>query len=264
MAAAPLLFAELTRQALREVAPSALAVLPVGATEQHGPHLPAGTDAMHAEYVARGASARIADRVPVVVTPTLAFGCSPHHIPFGATISLSTDTLGRVLHDIGSSLVAAGFRQIFVVNGHGGNHELIQLMARDLALELPVAVAAGSWWAIAWDALVAGGASDDGRLPGHAGAFETSIVLALRPDLVREPRPHRDDYAGSDPRGFAPPYRVETHGSWQQIDGYTDSPDRGTSDRGQHFLELGIQAVADAMLVFAARGQPPPGRNQQL
>ncbi|MGH3275478.1 MAG: hypothetical protein ACRDNZ_14295, partial [Streptosporangiaceae bacterium] len=83
-------------------------------------------------------------------------------------------------------------------------------------------------------------------------------------DLVREPRPHRDDYPGSDPRGFAPSYLVETHGSWQQIDGYTDSPDRGTSARGQQFLELGIQAVADAMSDFAARGQPPPGQDRQL
>jgi creatinine amidohydrolase len=255
----------MTRQALREVAPSALAVLPIGATEQHGPHLPAGTDAMHAEHVARGAAARIADRTPVVVAPTLAFGCSPHHLPFGATISLSTGTLSRVLHDIGSSLVAAGFRQLFVVNGHGGNHELIQLMARDLALEYPVSVGVGSWWAIAWDALVAAGACDDGRLPGHAGAFETSVVLALRPDLVGEPRPHRDGYPVSNPRGFSPPYRVEAHGSWQQIDGYTDSPDRGTAERGQRFLDLGIRAVADAMIDFAdaARGRPAPVTDQQ-
>lgn len=251
MPARPILFEEMTREQLNEIAPSALAVLPIGATEQHGPHLPSGTDAMHAEHVARAAAALIADRTPVVVTPTLPFGSSPHHLPFGATMSLSAETLSRVLHDLGSSLVTAGFRRLFVVNGHAGNHELIQVMARDLALEYPVSIGVGSWWAMAWDALVADGACDDGRLPGHAGAFETSVVLALRPDLVREPRPHRDDFPASDPRSIWPPYRVESHGSWQRIEGYTDSPDRGTAERGQRYLDRGISAVADAMRQFA-------------
>jgi creatinine amidohydrolase len=251
MSVVPLLFEELTRLQLQEIAPAALAVLPVGATEQHGPHLPAGTDAMHAEHVARAAAARITGRVPVVVTPTLAFGSSPHHLPFGATLSLSTQTFGRVLHDLCTSLVGAGFRQIFIVNGHGGNHELIQIAARDLALAYPVSVAAGSWWAIAWDALVAGGACDVGRLPGHAGGFETSVVLALRPELVHEPRPHRDQFAASDPRGYAAAYRVETPDAWLRIDGYSDSPDRGTAEQGRRFLELAIGAVADALLEFA-------------
>ena len=161
----PLLFEDMTRLQLREIAPSALAVLPVGATEQHGPHLPTGTDAMHAEHVAREAAAEIADRTPVVVTPTLAFGSSPHHLPFGATLSLRTQTFGQVVYDLGTSLVRAGFQRIFIVNGHGGNHELVQLAARDLALEYPVAVAAGSWWAIAWNALAVGGACELGRTP---------------------------------------------------------------------------------------------------
>ena len=248
-----LLFEELTRSQLRELAPSALAVLPVGATEQHGPHLPSGTDAMHAEHVARSAAARIADRTPVVVTPTLAFGSSPHHLPFGATLSLTTQTFNSILHDLCTSLIGAGFRRIFILNGHGGNHELIQIAARDLALAYPVSVAAGSWWAIAWDALVAGGACELGRLPGHAGAFETSVVLALRPDLVREPRPHRDSFPATDPRGFGAAYRTEIPDAWPRIDGYSDSPDRGTAEQGRRFLELGIGAVADALLEFAER-----------
>jgi len=248
-----LLFEELTRSQLREIGPSALAVLPVGATEQHGPHLPSGTDAMHAEHVARAAAARIADRALVVVTPTLAFGSSPHHLPFGATLSLSTQTFSSVLHDLCTSLTGAGFRRIFILNGHGGNHELIQITARDLALAYPVSVAAGSWWAIAWDALVAGGACEAGRLPGHAGGFETSVVLALRPDLVHEPLPHRDSFPATDPRAFGAAYRTEISDAWLRIDGYSDSPDRGTAEQGRRFLELGIGAVADALLEFAER-----------
>jgi creatinine amidohydrolase len=250
MSAGLLLFEEMTREALSPIAPSALVVVPVGSTEQHGPHLPAGTDAMHAEHVARAAAARIADRVTVVVAPTLAFGCSPQHLPFGATISLSVGTLARVLRDIGRSLASAGFRQLFIVNGHGGNHELIQLAARNLALELPICVAGGSWWAIAQKALVEAGAAADGRMPGHAGAFETSLMLALRPDLVKEPRPHRDNAATGDTLAFFSGCSMEIHGSWQQMDGYSDSPDRGSAEQGRRFLAAAIAAVADSMLRF--------------
>lgn len=260
----PLLFEELTRVEMQEIAPSALAVLPVGATEQHGPHLPSGTDAMHAEYVARGAAARIAAQTPVVVTPTLAFGSSPHHLPFGATLSLTSQTFSNVLHDLCISLLGAGFRQIFILNGHGGNHELIQLAARDLALTHPVSVAAGSWWSIAWDALTAAGACDLGRLPGHAGAFESSVVLALRPELVHEPRPHRDQFPVSDPRGFAAAYRTETPDAWLRIDGYSDSPDRGSAEQGRRYLDLAVEAVATALLEFAlaTRDAGPPDPDQ--
>ena len=146
----PVLFEELTRVALRELAPEALAVWPVGATEQHGPHLPVGTDAMHAEWVAREAAARAAAQLTVVVAPTLRIGSSAHHLPFGGTMSLPTETYHRVIRAGVESLVTDGFRRVFVVNGHGGNHELIQLAVRDLALELPdVHLAAGSWWAMA-------------------------------------------------------------------------------------------------------------------
>ena len=81
------------------------------------------------------------------------------------------------------SLVTDGFRRLFLINGHGGNHELIQIAARDVALRHPVVVAAGSWWNIAWDVLVEAGGGDVGRLPGHAGGFETSLVMAMRPDV---------------------------------------------------------------------------------
>jgi len=106
---------------------------------------------------------------------------------------------------------------------------------------------------------VAGGACETGRLPGHAGAFETSVVLALRPELVHEPRPHRDHFPASDPQGFAAAYRAEFPDAWLQIDGYSDSPDRGTAEQGSRFLELAINAVADALLEFTERTKDTGG-----
>jgi creatinine amidohydrolase len=244
-----LLFEELTREELRARAPDALVILPVGAVEQHGPHLPVGTDRFAVEQIARAAAAEIAGQLSVLVAPTLPFGSSHHHLPFGGTLSLGTETYYRVLTDLAESLIAGGFRRIFILNGHGGNNELIQLVARDLALKHPAHLAAASYWTIAWDALIGERANAGARLPGHAGAFETSLILALRPDLVVEPRPHREAPAGSDAPGFSP-YRAELHGAWQGIAGYTDSPDQADGGQGERYLAAIVREVARALIAF--------------
>ncbi len=245
-----LLLHELTREEARAVAPETLLVLPLGATEQHGPHLPVGTDALVIEHIARAAAAEAANRIPVLVAPTLPFGSSHHHLPFGGTMSLSTETFFRAVYDLGESLITGGFRRIFLLNGHGGNDDLIRVVARDLALKHPVSIAAALYATVAWDALVKEQAYVGGRLPGHSGAFETSLILALRPELVREPRPHRDQPDDSDPRSFYGPYRVETHGFWQSIDGYTDSPAQATAERGNTYFRAMVRAVATAFVEF--------------
>jgi creatinine amidohydrolase len=247
----PALLQELTRAEARALAPHALVVFPTGATEQHGPHLPVGTDHFAVERIARAAALLVADTIPVVVAPTLPFGSSHHHLPFGGTMSLSTETYYRVLVDLAESLITGGFRRIFIVNGHGGNDEIVQLAARDLALRHPACLAAASYWNAAWDALVGAEAHLPGRLPGHAGAFETSLVLALRPELVHEPRPHRENAESADPRGYRR-YRAEYHGSWQRTDGFTDSPDRATAERGQRYLAAAARGVSEALTEFYA------------
>jgi creatinine amidohydrolase len=239
-------------------------VVPVGATEQHGPHLPVATDWWHVEWVARRAAAAVnaggSAPVHVVVAPTLPFGSSPHHLPFGATISLPTTTYYEVLVAILESLVTDGFRRLFLVNGHGGNHELIQIAARDVALRHPVVVAAGSWWNIAWDVLVEAGAGDVGRLPGHAGGFETSLVMSMRPDVplgdLPAARP-RDTAATADPRRFSPLVRTEVHDFWPSIEGFSDGPVRASRDAGERFLEVSVAEVARRIEALA--GSPLPG-----
>jgi creatinine amidohydrolase len=245
-----LLFEEHTRTELRALAPDTLLVLPVGATEQHGPHLPVGTDRFTAEHVARAAAAQASSQIQVLVAPTLPFGSSQHHLPFGGTLSLGTETYYRVLSDLCESSITCGFRRIFILNGHGGNNELIQLVARDIALKHPAHVAAAAYWTIAWDALIAEQAHVRAGLPGHAGTFESSLIMALRPELVREPRPHHDDPAGSEPSGFYAPYRAELHGAWQRMNGYTDSPDQANAERGERYLAAIAGAVARAFIEF--------------
>ncbi len=241
-------FNEHTRDELRALAEEAVVLLPVGATEQHGPHLPVGTDHFAVEQIAVEAAKGVTDRVPVLVAPALPYGSSHHHLAFGGTLSLGTETYYRVVSDLVESLLIDGFRRVFVLNGHGGNNELIQLAVRDLALRRPADLAAASYWTIAADDLVRVEANRYGRFPGHAGTFETSLVLALRPELVREPRPHRDDAGTTLASSLS--YRLERHGSWQEIDGYTDSPDQGTAERGRLYLATVAEAVGRALVEF--------------
>ena len=100
----------------------------------------------------------------------------------------------------------------------------VPVAARDVALRRELAVAVGSYWTIAWERLTAAGAGRIGHLPGHAGIFETGMIAAIRPDLVREPRPARAVDERTSPPMPADPYRFEVHGFWQSIDGYSDSP----------------------------------------
>src|SRR5438105_9923696 len=134
---------EMTRSEANEAAPESLLVVPLGASEQHGPHLPVGTDSMLVEAVAERAVVALRDSFPVVLAPTLPVGSSTHHIPFGGTLSMTSLSLYGVLMDIGRAAASGGFRRMFYLKGHGGHHELAQVVARDLGLGLPVAVVRG-------------------------------------------------------------------------------------------------------------------------
>lgn len=104
---------------------------------------------------------------------------------------------------------------------------------------------------IAWDALIECQAHLGCRLPGHAGVFETSMMLALRPELVAADRPHRDYTQDTNPRGFHGPYRHELHGFWKEIDGFSDSPDGGSAERGRRYREAVVGALAKTFVEFA-------------
>ena len=250
MERSPFLLHEITRVDAASRAAGALVVLPVGATEQHGPHLPLGTDLLIVEHIARAAAEAVGSGLDVLVTPSLPFGSSHHHLPFGGTISLSTERYLGALNDMVESLIIDGFRRIFILNGHGGNHEIIQLVARDLTLRYPANIAAASYWDLARDAMAEQQPDLPGHFPGHAGFFETSLIMALRPELVLSPLPHRS--APELERVAIPEtaYRSERHGFWKGIDGHTDTPHEATAERGREFLNLIVPTVSNAFLEF--------------
>lgn len=239
-----------TRQKLIESPPDVLLV-PVGALEQHGPHLPLGTDTIHAEAIAELAVVAARDAgLQIAIAPSVPYGCSDHHLAFGGTLSLSTTTLLAVLRDVIRSAAISGFQRVFLLNGHGGNHELVQVAARDGSIEFGLPVAAGSWWAIAWDDLVAEGAMEGCRLPGHAGGFETAIIGAIRADAVGDLPPKQAELSLTDRRRYEPPYRMERPGRWAASPGYSDDPGALGGTVGRRLLEVAGAAVGAALVTF--------------
>ncbi len=245
------LWNDLTRDELRDLLPRSVVVLPTGATEQHGPHLATSHDSVTVTDIAIRAAETCES--PVVVAPSLVFGSSHHHLPFGGTLSLSTETYYRVVTDLVDSMIAGGARRIFLLNGHGGNQELVQLVARDVALKMPaesgVSIAAASYWQVAAASLASEFAGSGMPLPGHAGQFETATMLVTKPGNVREPRATResDPYPGE----VIPGVRLETTGSWRVFDGYTDFPHKATAELGQRILDIVIPDVAAAFDALA-------------
>jgi creatinine amidohydrolase len=238
----------LTWREVREAGRTGIALLPIGSQEQHAGHLPMGTDTLLVEAVVDAALARLGDGGPAVVRlPSLPFGHSPHHL-FAAAVSLSAPTLSAVLGDILGSLAESGFRRILVVNGHGGNDEIMRLAVKRFALAEDVAAAACSYWTV-----TDGGGQDENpdATPGHAGWFETSLMLAARPDLVREATPwHPPDPAPLFDRPPYPGLTVERHGEWARVGGTTDDASVATAEAGRSLLEHRAAGLAEAIKAF--------------
>jgi creatinine amidohydrolase len=246
-----LLLEEMTREEAREAfAQGAMVVLPTGSIEQHGPHLPLMTDTAVVTHVARAAGARAAEQVPVVVAPTMHYGVSHHHMAFAGTMSLTGHIYVEAVKELVRCLYRHGVRQVLLLNGHGGNQNPNGVVAQALIHEegLQMSLAHASYWTIASKALVEAGASDVApSFPGHAGGFETSLMLALRPDLVNlEAR--RPPAAGLS----SAPHTVE-HGAFARAGGTSDDASRASVEAGQRLLDATINAVADYLVQFYER-----------
>lgn len=176
-------WAELTSAELNSVDPEeTVVVLPTGAVEQHGDHLPVGTDATIASAVADTAAERATD---ALVLPVLQYGYSPHHSGVPGTVSLSSETFLALLRDVLSSLVANGFERIVIVNGHGGNRSLLKTAVSDFRDSHDISVAVVSYWDMIREEIESGRESDQGGI-SHGGEMETSLLLYLREELVGE------------------------------------------------------------------------------
>ena len=171
----------------------AMVIIPVGSTEQHGPHLPVQVDARLATEVALRAAERIALRQPVVVAPTLWCGLAEHHMAFGATITLDFATFHALIRCVCESILRHGFRRMALLNGHGGNIKALDVIAGELKRELDVRVVSATYWTVTSVARAFGEILVAQPGVAHACEAETSMMLALEPALV-----DRDEMARVD------------------------------------------------------------------
>lgn len=157
-----------------------VALLPVGATEQHGPHLPLATDSILGEGIARLAAAQTG--ADVLLLPTVTYAKSDEHLSYPGTLTLDAETLLATLTQIGKSVARAGLRKLVLLNAHGGNLPVLALLARRLRIEDDMMVVNAGWMAMGFpEGLVPAEERRDGV---HGGLVETAAMLHLRPDLV--------------------------------------------------------------------------------
>jgi creatinine amidohydrolase len=175
-------WADLKAPEFRALSSNTVAVLPIGAIEQHGPHLPVSVDRDLVEAVVTRALPLLTPDQNVLVLPSLTITKSGEHDRHPGTLSLSADTLLAVLRDIGASVARAGVARLVLFNGHGGNTSVLDIAARDLRIRHDMIVAHCSWFGFAETQ----GLFDPAALARdiHAGDSETSAMLAARPDRV--------------------------------------------------------------------------------
>jgi creatinine amidohydrolase len=186
----------------------AVAILPVGAIEQHGPHLPVYVDACVNEMLLARALDQAPPELPITALPMQAVGKSNEHLAFPGTLALSADTLTRVCMELGESVGRASIRKLVLLNSHGGQPQVMDIVARELRVTQRMFVVN-----VAWQALFSASdlfSADELRHGIHGGEAETSLMLHLRPDLVRMDladdfvpwsRTMADDYRWLTPEG---------------------------------------------------------------
>lgn len=226
-------------------------VIPFGSLEQHGGHLPIGTDAMLGDEFGR----RIADHLNAFLVPTVRVGCADHHLPFAGTISVGKDTLRQVAVDYARSLAVHGFRRIVFVPTHGGNFQpLIEAVEQCRGIEGAEVVTVVSDFSrdVLRDGTV-GVSMKFGITPeesgAHAGEWETSIMLRLAPELV-----HMDaaapGYVGDMAEGVQRVLRDGVSLDQLAANGVMGDPRKAQAERGLHYIEaltsVGLRVLEDS------------------
>lgn len=179
----PRLWSELGRADIESGAlAGAVAVLPVAAVEQHGPHLPLGTDLLIMKFYLERACALLPEATPLVLLPVQAVGCSQEHVAFPGTLSLPPREAVAAWIAIAEGVARAGCRRVVLVSSHGGNGPAMELVAQDLRVRLGILAVTTSWARLGYPPVPEGIALAH---DWHGGFVETSLMLAFRPDLVR-------------------------------------------------------------------------------
>jgi creatinine amidohydrolase len=218
-------------------------VMAFGATEQHGPHLALSADRVLGEELAR----RVADALDAFVAPAVPFGCSSHHLAFAGTISLRDETFHAIVADVVSSFAGAGFRRIVLLPSHGGN--FAPLGAALEGLDVPDGVRVDAITDLAVLASIPIRAAEQHSVPIgegglHAGEWETSLMLAIRPDLVHMER-GEPGYTGDLQEAIGAIFSAGVHTI--APNGVIGDPARATVAHGEAYWAMLTQMALDAI-----------------
>ncbi|MGW4774239.1 creatininase family protein [Nocardia sp. NPDC004278] len=239
----------MTAPTLRQrAAQGAPVLLPVGSTEQHGPHLPTGVDDfLSAEACRRAAAIMVANNRPVVVAPSLWCGLAQHHMEFGGTFTLTLATYHLLLRDLCQSVLTAGFTKILVVNGHGGNVTALNALSNELSEELSATIAVTSYFTAAQTRTAEVLDTQDTLM--HACEGETSMMMAIAPELVdltQLPNATGPDIVLQS----APDRIVYTPRSFKHVtpSGVAGDARAATAQKGEAILDASAQAIAEWLM----------------
>ena len=238
-----------------------IAVLPVAATEQHGPHLPVSVDTVLVDGVVAACVPHLPDDLTVLFLPTQAVGFSPEHDRFPGTLTLKSETLIRLWTDIGESVAAAGIRKLVLFNSHGGQVSVMDIVARDLRARLNLLVHSVSWFNLPLlDAqgndLNARFAPEEHRFGIHAGDVETSMMLALAPAHVDMAQAR---HFASTSQQRATTYPILGNGKsaklgWQMQDynpaGAVGNAAAATAEKGRNLVDAAGRSLAQLLVEF--------------
>jgi creatinine amidohydrolase len=237
---------------------STIAVLPVAAIEQHGPHLPLNVDTALVDGVVAATVPCMRDDVPALFLPTQAVGFSPEHARFAGTLTLKADTVIRLWTELGESVAATGVRKLVLLNAHGGQVGLLDVVARDLRARLGMLVYSINWFGLplvgpAGEDVNALFSAHEHRFGIHAGEIETSMMLALAPGLVDMAR--AENFASTS-EDRAKQFAILGNGKsaklgWQMQDynpaGAVGNAAAATAEKGRAVLDAAGRALAQVL-----------------
>lgn len=236
-----------------------IAVLPLAATEQHGPHLPLSVDTDIAQAIVQAAAPLVPDEVPALFLPVQTIGYSPEHAHFAGTLTLRPETALRLWGDIAESVAASGVRKLLFFNTHGGNTGLLDGLSRELRARLGLLIYRCNWFDLPLlDAdgsdLMARFSPQERRFGVHAGQVETAFMLAAAPHTVRM---DRADYFQSSSQARAQQFTLLGNGksakfAWAAQDlhpsGAAGNARAATAQDGQALIKAAAHALAQLLL----------------
>lgn len=231
-----------------------IAIIPVGSCEQHGPHLPYSTDALLAAEFSRRAAELLRKVLPVIVLPSVNFGCSEEHMDFPFTVSLSVSTFASLMEDLCRSLSRTGLRKIVIFNGHGGNTSALNAIVFELRRKTGALVAVVDLWRLVENAYSKVRDSESKEI--HAAEAETSLMLSLFNELVKTIVPEEDERTRTKTLRY---FAVECSGlsafSWFTSDvsksGIIGDASKATAEKGAHLFNSSIKQLCQKIGEFA-------------